>query len=612
MINWISNKIDYKKGSMSPPPQELWRFIIWSCGGTWKFIFFGAAASTLAGSFEMITTIALGWVVDAAQADNGRSLFFSANKILLLLCILIFVFLRPLSFCLSALFQAILGPKILNMTLLKLHKWTLGQSVSFFDNDFAGRIAQKQLQTANSLSTLITDFLQTGVYALASVVSAMIIVGAFDLKSTLFVAVWLITYIALIKIYMPRIRRKSKSYADSKAMVSGQIIDTISNIKTVKQFAHISHENDAAVSAMDKYLDRSIDRQKTMLEFRIVLLTLAGLIPVGLVGLSLLSWVNNLATVGEVTIAGAIALRLAQMTGWVSFTLMNIYAQIGEIEDGIKTLTPRYTLTDQERAKKLIIVEPKIKIENLKFKYGREIGGITDLSLDVSAGEKIGLVGASGAGKSTLVNLILRFYDAEGGRILISDQDIAEITQDSLRSKISVVAQDTSMFNRSAYDNILYGNPVASSDDVMNAAKKAQAHQFIMDLTDNQGRSGFDAHLGERGVKLSGGQRQRIALARAILKNAPILILDEATSALDSETEAEIQHALDYVMRDKTVIAIAHRLSTIVKMDRIILLHEGKIVEQGTHNELLTHGGLYSKYWERQSGGFIGIDKIAV
>ena len=612
MINWISNKIDYKKGSMSPPPQELWRFIIWSCGGTWKFIFFGAAASTLAGSFEMITTIALGWVVDAAQADNGRSLFFSANKILLLLCILIFVFLRPLSFCLSALFQAILGPKILNMTLLKLHKWTLGQSVSFFDNDFAGRIAQKQLQTANSLSTLITDFLQTGVYALASVVSAMIIVGAFDLKSTLFVAVWLITYIALIKIYMPRIRRKSKSYADSKAMVSGQIIDTISNIKTVKQFAHISHENDAAVSAMDKYLDRSIDRQKTMLEFRIVLLTLAGLIPVGLVGLSLLSWVNNLATVGEVTIAGAIALRLAQMTGWVSFTLMNIYAQIGEIEDGIKTLTPRYTLTDQERAKKLNIIEPKINIEKLKFKYGREIGGITDLSLDVSAGEKIGLVGASGAGKSTLVNLILRFYDAEGGRILISDQDIAEITQDSLRSKISVVAQDTSMFNRSAYDNILYGNPVASSDDVMNAAKKAQAHQFIMDLTDNQGRSGFDAHLGERGVKLSGGQRQRIALARAILKNAPILILDEATSALDSETEAEIQHALDYVMRDKTVIAIAHRLSTIVKMDRIILLHEGKIVEQGTHNELLTLGGLYSKYWKRQSGGFIGIDKIAV
>jgi ATP-binding cassette subfamily B protein len=291
---------------------------------------------------------------------------------------------------------------------------------------------------------------------------------------------------------------------------------------------------------------------------------------------------------------------------------MNIYAQIGEIEDGIKTLTPRYTLTDQERAKKLIIIEPKIKIEKLKFKYGREIGGITDLSLDVSAGEKIGLVGASGAGKSTLVNLILRFYDAEGGRILISDQDIAEITQDSLRSKISVVAQDTSMFNRSAYDNILYGNPVASSDDVMNAAKKAQAHQFIMDLTDNQGRSGFDAHLGERGVKLSGGQRQRIALARAILKNAPILILDEATSALDSETEAEIQHALDYVMRDKTVIAIAHRLSTIVKMDRIILLHEGKIVEQGTHNELLTLGGLYSKYWERQSGGFIGIDKIAV
>ena len=612
MINWISNKIDYKKDSVSAPPQDLWKFIVWSCGGTWKFIFLGAAASTLAGSFEMITTLALGWVVDAAQLDGGRSFFFSANKALLLFCILIFVFFRPLSFCLSALFQAILGPKILNMTLLKLHKWTLGQSVSFFDNDFAGRIAQKQLQTANSLSTLITDFLQTGVYALASVISAMIIVGAFDLKSTVFVALWLLTYISLIKIYMPKIRRKSKSYADSKSMVSGQIIDTISNIKTVKQFGHTAHENDAAVSAMDIYLDRSIDRQKTMLEFRIVLLTLAGLIPVGLVGLSLLSWINNYATVGEVTIAGAIALRLAQMTGWVSFTLMNIYAQIGEIEDGIKTLTPRYALKDQIHAKKLKIVEPRIKIEKLKFKYGREIGGITDLSLDVSAGEKIGLVGASGAGKSTLVNLILRFYDAESGRILISNQDITEVTQDSLRKEISVVAQDTSMFNRSAYDNILYGSPTASSDDVMNAAKKAQAYKFIQDLTDIQGRSGFDAHLGERGVKLSGGQRQRIALARAILKNAPVLILDEATSALDSETEAQIQDALDYVMKDKTVFAIAHRLSTIVKMDRIILLHEGQIVEQGSHGELLTLGGLYSKDWARQSGGFIGIDQIAV
>ena len=270
------------------------------------------------------------------------------------------------------------------------------------------------------------------------------------------------------------------------------------------------------------------------------------------------------------------------------------------------------TLIDQKAAKKLKIAEPRIKIENLKFKYGQEIGGINDLSLDVSAGERIGLVGASGAGKSTLVNLVLRFYDPEGGRILISDQDISQVSQDSLRSKISVVAQDTSMFNRSAYDNILYGNPIASYDDVIDSAKKAQAYPFIMDLTDNQGRTGFDAYLGERGVKLSGGQRQRIALARAILKKAPILILDEATSALDSDTEAKIQLALDYVMRDKTVFAIAHRLSTIVKMDRIILLHEGRILEQGTHRELLKNGGLYSKYWEQQAGGFIGIDQMAV
>ena len=379
MITWISNKIDYKKKSETPPPEDLWNFIIWSCSGTWIFIFCGASAAILAGSFEMITTIALGWVVDSAQSDTGQAFFFSSNKILLISCVLIFVLFRPLSFCLSALFQAVLGPKILNMTLLKLHRWTLGQSVSFFENDFAGRIAQKQLQTANSLSTLITDILQTGVYSLASVVAAMIVVGSFDLTSTAFVAIWLITYLYLIRLYMPRIRIKSKAYADAKATVSGQVIDTISNIKTVKQFAHISHENDAAVFAMDKYLDRSLERQKTMLEFRIVLLTLAGLIPIGLVGFSLLSWVNDSATVGQVTVAGAIGLRLAQMTGWVSFTLMSIYSQIGEIEDGIKTLTPRYELKDIDTAKKLVLIKPKIKIENLKFKYGKEIGGITDL-----------------------------------------------------------------------------------------------------------------------------------------------------------------------------------------------------------------------------------------
>jgi ATP-binding cassette subfamily B protein len=346
--------------------------------------------------------------------------------------------------------------------------------------------------------------------------------------------------------------------------------------------------------------------------FRFVLMTLAGILPVLLIGATLLFWQAGTASAGDIAAAGAIAIRIAQMTGWVSFTLMALYSNVGEVEDGMKTLTPPHALTDAPSATELAVPKGEVRFDEVTFKYGRQAGGLQGVDLTVKPGEKLALIGASGAGKSTLVSLLLRLYDPEKGRVLIDGQAVSDVTQDSLRHEIGMVTQETAMFNRSARDNILYGRPGASDEQMIEAAKSAEAHEFILELEDHKGRTGYDAHLGERGVKLSGGQRQRIALARAILKDAPILVLDEATSALDSEVEASIQDALERVMEGKTVIAIAHRLSTIAHMDRIVVLADGQIVEQGRHEELLAADGTYARFWNRQSGGFLGMKEAAV
>ena len=345
--------------------------------------------------------------------------------------------------------------------------------------------------------------------------------------------------------------------------------------------------------------------------FRMALLTYSGVIFIGVIFATIYLWMNGQATPGAVVAGGSVAMRLMMMAGWVSFSMMTIYSNLGEVENGMITLTPPHTLVDADDAKALVVNKAEVRFDSLSFAYGREKGGIKNITLTVQPGEKLGIVGASGAGKSTLVSLLLRLHDAEQGSVLIDGQNLRDVTQDSLRNQIGMVTQETSMFNRSAKDNILYGRPEASDEEVLKAAQKAEADEFIRDIVDNKGRKGYEAHLGERGVKLSGGQRQRIALARAILKDAPILVLDEATSALDSEVEASIQTALERVMEGKTVLAIAHRLSTIARMDRIIVLDQGEIVEEGTHSDLLARNGLYAQYWNRQSGGFIGIDQAA-
>ena len=604
--------IDPFQPAEGPPPQSLAAFFRWALSGSWPALWLATFLSAAAGALEAGTALILGMVIDGAIASGPDAFFSMSNVVTIAVALGFFIVLRPLAFGLSSAANSIIvQPNVNPLVLSRLHRWTLGQSVKFFDDDFAGRIAQKQMQTARAITDVAVEMINVVAFALASLIGSVFLLLAIDARVALVFVLWLASYFILIRVFLPRIRELAGKRAGARAMVSGQVVDTITNIKTVKLFAHADHEDRAALGAMQKFRDTSLDFGKLSALFRVALMTLAGILPVLLIGGTLIFWSQGTASEGDIVAAGAVSIRIAQMTGWVSFTLMAIYSNIGEIEDGMRTLTPRNRVDDAGTAPDLRVSQGHIRFEGLGFAYGRDAGGISDIQLDVKPGEKLGIVGASGAGKSTLVALLLRLYDPEKGRISIDGQDIRDVTQESLRRQIGMVTQETAMFNRSARDNILYGRPDATQDEVIAAAEKAEAHEFIKDLQDHKGRRGYDAHLGERGVKLSGGQRQRIALARAILKDAPILVLDEATSALDSEVEASIQTALERVMEGKTVLAVAHRLSTISQMDRIVVLDRGRIVEQGTHDDLLAAGGLYARYWDRQSGGFIGLKDAA-
>lgn len=602
----ISDWIDAFRPAEGPPPETLGAFMRWCLSGSWPALWLAAFFSAAAGAMEAGTALILGLVIDSTARAGPDAFFAGENTAVLVGAVGFFLIARPLLFGLSASANAIIvQPNVNPLVLSRLHRWTLGQTVGFFDDDFAGRIAQKQMQAARAVTDVVSEAINVVAFALASLVGSVLLLLAIDFRVALGFAVWLVVYFALINWFLPRVRKRAAGRAGARAMVSGQVVDTITNIKTVKLFAHADHEDRAALGAMQAFRSRALEFGYLAAGFRFALMTLAGILPVLLLGGTIMLWQAGQASQGDIVAAGAVAIRIAQMTGWVSFTLMAIYSNIGEIEDGIRTLTPRNRVEDDEDAFNLKVPNGEIQLRNLGFAYGRDKGGVQGIDLTIHAGEKIGIVGASGVGKSTLVALLLRLYDAEEGAIEIDGQDITKVTQESLRRNIGMVTQETAMFNRSASDNIMYGRPDATPEEVVAAAQKAEAHDFILDLVDHRGRTGYDAHLGERGVKLSGGQRQRIALARAILKDAPILVLDEATSALDSEVEASIQAALERVMEGKTVLAIAHRLSTLTEMDRIIVMDNGQVVENGNHDTLLAKGGLYAKYWERQSGGFI-------
>jgi len=593
----------------STPPRTTWAFFRWAIEGAWPGILWATFWSAAAGSLEAVSATILGHVIDAANTATPATVF-QDHFWLFALFLGFYLVVRPLVFGINTSATSItIEPNLFPLILSRMHRWTIGQAVTFFDNDFAGRIAQKQMQVARAATDVVSGAVETVAFSLASVVGSVALLVAIDVRVSGLLVIWIIAYILFIRGFLKRIRGASGARAAARAMVTGQIVDTVTNMKTVKLFANSRHEDRVALDAMETFRDRAIEYGIISSWFRLALMALAGVLPVMLVGGTVWLWSKGGATSGEIAAAGAISFRLAQMTGWVSFSLMSIFGNLGEVEDGVKTLTPPYTLADAPDAAVMPRVAGRIQMEGVSFAYGRRKGGLDEVTLTVAAGEKIGVVGASGAGKTTLVSLLLRLYDTEKGRVLIDGIDVRSVTQESLRRQIGMVTQETAMFNRTARENILYGNPDATMEQVIAAAKQAEAHEFILGLKDFNGRTGYEAFLGERGVKLSGGQRQRIALARAFLKDAPILVLDEATSALDSEVEANIQTALSKVMQGKTVLAIAHRLSTIAEMDRIVVLDEGRIVEQGSHAELLAVNGLYARYWNRQSGGFIGVDE---
>ena len=488
------------------------------------------------------------------------------------------------------------------------HRYLLKQSVSFYQNDFAGRIATKVMQTALSVREAVMKLLDVMVYVLVYFISMLVLVAQSDWRLMIPMLVWLICYIGIQLFFVPKLKRVATEQADARSVMTGRIVDSYTNISTVKLFAHTQRESDYAKESMDGFLKTVYSQMRLGTGFNVLVNLINYLLTFSVAGVSIYLWSDSIVTVGAIAIAVSLSLRLSGISHWIMWEISMLFENIGSSVDGMRTLSKPIDIIDKPNASELTLVNGEIHFDAIQFNYDVDKPVLNDFSLHIKPGEKVGVVGRSGAGKSTLVNLLLRFYDLDSGQIKIDGVDIADVTQDSLRAQIGMVTQDTSLLHRTIRENILYGRPDASEEDLLNALKQAQADLFIDNLTDPEGNRGLDAQVGERGVKLSGGQRQRIAIARVLLKDAPILVLDEATSALDSEVEAAIQESFYQLMQGKTVIAIAHRLSTIAAMDRLIVIDGGRIVEQGTHHELLKTGGIYAQLWAHQTGGFLGVE----
>ncbi len=599
---------DYEE--VDAPPTKLWPFMREYSRPFRKVFVFAAIMSVIVAAVEIGLIAYMGRIVDLLSGDPSQVWVKHGTEFVLV--ILFVLFLRP---ALQALDVLLLNNTVLpnfgTLIRWRAHKHVLRQSVGWFENDFAGRIANRIMQTPPAAGEAVFQVFDAITFSIAYVVGAAILLADADPRLVLPMLGWLVLYGFLVRWTVKRVGPASQKASDARSKVTGRVVDAYTNIHSVKLFAHNQRELEYAKEAIEYSRETFQVEMRIFTLMDVMLVMLNGLLIVSVVGWAIWLWMQGLASVGVVAAATALSLRLNAMTGWIMWALTSFFRQLGVVAEGMETIAQPIDLVDAKGAKPLVFSAGEITLDNVSHHYGRDSGGLDSISLTIAPGEKVGLIGRSGAGKSTLVKLLLRFYDTEQGRILIDGQDISRITQDSLRDVIGMVQQDSSLLHRSVRDNLLYGNPTATEEEMIAAAKKAEAHDFILDLVDPQGRKGYDAHVGERGVKLSGGQRQRITLARVILKDAPVLLLDEATSALDSEVEAAIQRTLYGMMAGKTVIAIAHRLSTIAEMDRILVLDAGRIVEQGSHAELLAHNGLYAQFWARQSGGFLNADAAA-
>ena len=610
MFGWFERRLNpYPAAEPTLPPKGILAFL-------WHYTRPAAPWLVLLGFCSMVLGIAevmlfrfLGNIVDWLSAGDPSTFLAREGGTLVWMALLLLVIIPGFGALHTLTMHQALAGNFPMIARWQMHRYLIRQSMTFFANEFAGRVSTKVMQTALAVRETVMKIIDVFIYVVSYFVSMIAIIASADLRLVVPLLVWFVFYVSILRYFVPKLMAVSREQADARSMMTGRIVDSYTNIATVKLFSHAGREETYAREGMDEFL-QTVHKQMRLITRFNILIDVNNVMTMFLTAaVGIYFWMSGDVSVGAVAVAVGLAMRINGMSQWVMWEVTALFENIGTVYDGMGMMTKAHDITDRPQAQPLAAKKGAIEFDRIGFHYGKSKGVIEDLSLSIKAGEKIGLVGRSGAGKTTMMNVLLRFYDLEKGRITIDGQDISEVTQDSLRSKIGVVTQDTSLLHRSISDNIAYGRPEATDAEIIEAAKRANAWSFIEDLVDQQGRTGLDAQVGERGVKLSGGQRQRIAIARVFLKDAPILILDEATSALDSEVEAAIQENLFALMEGKTVIAIAHRLSTLTEMDRLVVLDRGRIHETGTHAELVARGGIYADLWNRQSGGFIADDE---
>lgn len=611
MFRWFESRLDpFPAEEPLEPPKTLVGFCLHYTRGSWRWLVPSAILMSMIAITEVWMFSFVGNIVDWLAVRDRETFLRDEGMALALMAALVLVGLPLMVWFHSLINQQVLMGNYPMRIRWQVHRYLLKQSMTFYQDEFAGRIATKLMQTALAVRECVIKLIDVMNYVIVYFIGVLVIVGSADLRLAAPIAGWLVCYVLLMRYYVPRMGEVAERQADARSMMTGRVVDSYTNIQTVKLFSHARREAGFARDGMRGFLETVYEQMRlvTGLYGMLYMLNSVCLFLVGAVGIWL--WIEDAVSVGAIAVAMALVLRLWGMSQWIMWELSALFENIGTVQDGINSISMPRLVEDKPGASEIVVDRGEIRFDDVRFHYGKDKGVIEKLAFTIRPGEKVGLVGRSGAGKSTLVNLLLRFYDIESGRILIDGQDISTVTQDSLRANIGMVTQDTSLLHRSVRDNILYGRPDATEEMMLEAARKAEAVDFVATLGDPKGRTGFDAHVGERGVKLSGGQRQRIAIARVMLKDAPILILDEATSALDSEVEVAIQENLYRLMEGKTVIAIAHRLSTIAAMDRLVVLDKGEVIEEGTHEELIARGGLYAQLWEHQSGGFLELGEV--